>query len=252
MSVILSTFGYKPFDLEVNIHGLAEDISELSDLMKEVVKFKSNVVGPWETIMEIWASIVSIVIAFLLMSYISKWRKGKFIGKITDRKDETNLELDEKSEKLESEKICTQSGKENYTENPIEKERELNYVQQVIEMAMGENKKKLETYPICIHIREEEKEKPKTVQKNTQIKKTDRNESKKKLETDETCIQSLEDNSTEKPIDKKRKSKSAQKSIQVIEMEINENMENLETDPAPKRVDEDNVTLSPTLDYDVE
>lgn len=89
MSQILSLFGYDTFDLEVNIYAMAEDVHEISDLMKDAESLKKLILNPWEVIMQIWAAFLSIAILIFLISLIingkSEWRNR------TKRQDDKQL-----------------------------------------------------------------------------------------------------------------------------------------------------------------
>lgn len=78
MSQILSLFGYDTFNMEVNIYAMAEDVYDITDLMKSGETLKRFVLNPWEIIMHIWAAFLSIAVVFFLvglfMNEKAKWQ----------------------------------------------------------------------------------------------------------------------------------------------------------------------------------
>ncbi|XP_017857370.1 PREDICTED: uncharacterized protein LOC108610050 [Drosophila arizonae] len=78
MSQILSLFGYDTFNLEVNIYAMAEDVYDITDLMKSAETLKRLVLNPWEMIMHIWAAFLSIAVVVFLVGLVmnekAKWR----------------------------------------------------------------------------------------------------------------------------------------------------------------------------------
>lgn len=61
---------YSQFDIELNIYRMAEDVADLSDVMEESVRFRTQFIDRW--MMTLWAGILLITLTVIFIPNILK------------------------------------------------------------------------------------------------------------------------------------------------------------------------------------